>query len=114
MPMFAVAAIVIASIAAMPGNVMPVLGGMLSDFRSLDEGELGFVVASGTLAGLVTSISAPQWIGRIDVRVAVAFALALAAAGVLGLRYAPGFPALFAAQVAAGTASVVIASICLT
>ena len=114
MPGFAVAAIVIASIAAMAGNVMPVMAGMLSDLRALDEGELGFVVACGTLAGLVTSLAAPQWIARVDLRYAVGLALAVAALGLLGLRFAPSLATLFVTQILAGAASVVIASSCLT
>lgn len=114
MPVFAVAAIVIASIAAMPGNVLPVMAGLLSDFHSLDEVEVGFLIASGTLAGLLMSVTAPQWIARVDLRYAIAIALGLDAIGLLGLRFAPGVIALFAAQALAGAASVVIASVCLT
>ena len=114
MPIFAVAAIVIASIAAMPGNVLPVMAGMLADFHSLDEVELGFLIASGTLAGLLMSVAAPHWIGRVNLRYAVAIALALDAIGLLGLRFAPGAAALFFAQAMAGASSVVVASICLT
>ena len=114
MPIFAVAAIVIASIAAMPGNVLPVMAGMLSDFHSFDEVELGFLIASGTLAGLLTSITAPHWIGRVNLRYAIAVALLLAAIGLLGLRYAPGVVLLVFAQATAGASSIVVASICLT
>ena len=114
MPVFAVAAIVIASIAAMPGNVLPVMAGLLSDFHSLDEVEVGFLIASGTLAGLLISVTAPQWIARVDLRYAIAIALVLDAMGLLGLRFAPGVVALFAAQALAGASSVVIASVCLT
>ena len=108
------AAIVIASLAAMPGNVLPVMAGMLSDFHSLDEVELGFLIASGTLAGLLTSLTAPHWIGRVNLRYAVAIALALDAIGLLGLRFAPGVVALFAAQAMAGASGIVVASVCLT
>ena len=114
MPIFAVAAIVIASIAAMPGNVLPVMAGMLSDFHSLDEVELGFLVASGTFAGLLTSLTAPHWIGRVNLRYAIAIALTVAAIGLLGLRFAPGVVALVCAQAMAGASSIVVASICLT
>lgn len=114
MPIFAVAAIVIASIAAMPGNVLPVMAGMLSDFHALDEVELGFLVATGTLAGLVTSLTAPHWIGRVNLRYAITIALTFAAIGLLGLRYAPGVVALVCAQAMAGASSIVVASICLT
>jgi MFS transporter, DHA1 family, inner membrane transport protein len=114
MPTYAVAAIVIASIAAMPGNVLPVMAGILLDFHALDEVELGLLIASGTLAGLLTAVTAPQWIGRVNLRWAVAIALALDAAGLLGLRFAPGLIGLFLAQAMAGAASVVVASICLT
>jgi predicted MFS family arabinose efflux permease len=114
MPIFAVAAIVIASIAAMPGNVLPVMAGMLSDFHSLDEVELGLLVASGTFAGLLTSLTAPHWIGRVNLRYAVTIALTVAAIGQLGLRFAPGVVALVCAQAMAGASSIVVASICVT
>lgn len=114
MPIFAVAAIVIASIAAMPGNVLPVLAGMLAEFHSLDEVTLGFLIASGTLAGLGTAVTAPHWVGRVNLRVAVGIALALNAVALLGLRFAPGIVALFVAQALAGAANVVVASVCVT
>lgn len=114
MPIFAVAAIVIASIAAMPGNVLPVMAGMLSDFHSLDEVELGFLVATGTFAGLLTSLTAPHWIGRVNLRYAITAALMCAALGLLGLRFAPGGVAVVFAQAMAGASSIVVASICLT
>ncbi len=114
MPIFAVAAIVIASIAAMPGNVLPVMAGLLSDFHSLDEVEVGFLIATGTLTGLLISLSAPQWIARVDCRYAIAVALVVGAVGLLGLRFAPGAITLFMAQALAGGSSAIIASICLT
>ena len=114
MPTFAVAAIVIASIAAMPGNVLPVMAGLLSDFHSLDEIQVGFLIATGTLTGLLISLSAPQWIARVDCRYAIAVALVVDAIGLLGLRFAPGTVTLFAAQALAGGSSAIIASICLT
>jgi predicted MFS family arabinose efflux permease len=114
MPIFAVAAIVIASIAAMPGNVLPVMAGLLSDFHSLDEVEVGFLIATGTLAGLLISLSAPHWIARVDCRYAIALALVADAVGLLGLRFAPGTVSLFASQALAGGSSAVIASLCLT
>jgi len=114
MPISALAAIVISSIAGMPGNVLPVMGGLLADFRALDEGQLGVVVASGTFAGLVASLTAPQWVGRVNLRYAAGAALVVAAVGLLGLRYAPGFGSLFVAQVLCGASNVVVASSCLT
>ena len=98
----------------MPGNVLPVMAGMLSDFHSLDEVELGFLVASGTFAGLLTSLTAPHWIGRVNLRYAITIALLVAAIGLLGLRFAPGGVALVCAQAMAGASSIVVASICLT
>lgn len=108
------AAIVMASIAAMPGNVLPVLAGLLSEFHSLDEVTLGFLIASGTLAGLVAAVTAPHWIGRVNLRVAVGTALLVNAVGLLGLRFAPGIVVLFVAQALAGAANVVVASVCVT
>ncbi len=114
MPIFAVAAIVIASIAAMPGNVLPVMAGLLSDFHTLDEVEVGFLIATGTLTGLLISLSAPQWIARVDCRYAIAIALGTVALGLVGLRFAPGKATLFLAQALAGGSNAVIASLCLT
>lgn len=114
MPISAVAAIVIASIAAMPGNVLPVLAGMLAEFHSLDEVTLGFLIASGTLAGLGAALTAPHWVGRVNLRLAVGIALAANAVALLGLRFAPGIVALFVAQALAGAANVVVASVCVT
>lgn len=108
------AAIVIASVAAMPGNVMPVLAGLLSDFRSLDEVALGLLIASGTLAGLITSLTAPHWVGRVNLRYTIALALGAAALGLIGLRVAPGGVPLFLSQALAGAAAMVVACSCLT
>ena len=114
MPTFAVAAIVIASVAAIASNVMPVMAGLLLDFHAFDEATLGLLIASGTSAGLVASLSAPHWIGRVNLRQTLGIALVLDAIGLLGLRFAPGLTALFAAQMLAGASAIVIASGCLT
>lgn len=114
MPIHAVAAIVIASVAAIPSNVLPVMVGLLSDFRSLDEATLGLLIASGTSAGLVASLSAPHWIGRVNLRYVIGAALVVEGLGLLGLRFGPGIASLFVAQMLAGGAAIVVASGCLT
>lgn len=98
----------------MPSNVLPVMAGLLSDYRSLDEATLGLLIASGTSAGLVTSLSAPHWIGRVNLRYAIGTAIVVEAIGLLGLRFFPGVIALFVAQMLAGGAAIVVASCCLT
>jgi MFS transporter, DHA1 family, inner membrane transport protein len=114
MPAVAVFAILIASIAAMPGNVLPVTLGLLGAEHGLDAATLGYLVAVNTFAGLVTSLSAPYWMPRVGLRRAAAVLLVLNALGLLGLARAPGLAALFAAQIGLGVAAVGIASICIT
>ncbi len=98
----------------MPSNVLPVMAGLLSDFRALDEATLGLLIASGTSAGLVASLSAPHWIGRVNLRYVIGGALLVEGLGLLGLRFAPGIAWLFVAQMLAGGAAIVVASGCLT
>lgn len=114
MPAPAIVAILIASVGAMPGNVMPILSGLLADFHRLDEAEIGYFVASGTLAGLIASASAPYWISRIDLRWTVGGCLLLYASGLFALPRADSLAALFAIQFLLGGATIVIASGCVT
>jgi hypothetical protein len=59
MPIHAWVAIVLASTAAVPGNVLPVLAGMLADHYAIDEATIGYLIGANTLAGLVASLTAP-------------------------------------------------------
>jgi predicted MFS family arabinose efflux permease len=114
MPISAWFVIVLASAAAVPGNVLPVLAGLLSDHYSIDEAQVGYLIAANTLAGLLASVTGPYWISRVNFRHAAAFGLVLIPASLLGLGYAPGLPTLFLAEAFLGAANIVIASIALT
>jgi hypothetical protein len=114
MPPFAVFAIVIACVTALPANVLPVTLGLLSGRYALDPAQIGYLVAANTLAGLCTSLSAPYWLQRFGLRPLVAGLLVCMSVGILALGHVPGIGALFAAQVALGVAGVGIASICVS
>ncbi len=112
MSRLAIFAILIASIAAVPGNVLPVTLGLLTGKHGLDAAMLGYLVAANTFAGLLTSLSAPFWIRRVGLRPAITVLLVLNAAALVGLGQAPGLPWLFVMQLLLGIAGVGIASIC--
>jgi hypothetical protein len=114
MPLPAIAAILIASVAALPGNVMPVLSGLLADHHGLDEAHIGYFVAGGTLAGLIASATAPYWISRVDLRWLLGTCLLLCALGLVGLAHARSLGELFAIQFVLGGSSIVVASSCVT
>ncbi len=114
MPIHAIATILAASVCTMPGNVLPVLVGLLADAHRLNEAQIGYLISVNTMAGLVTAALAPYWITRINPKYAVGGCLALEACGLLGLSIAPSLPFLFLAQVMIGAATIGVASICLT
>jgi predicted MFS family arabinose efflux permease len=114
MPISAWAAILLASAAAIPGNVLPVLAGLLSDHYSIDEAQIGYLIAANTLAGLLASLTAPYWISRVNFRYAALLGVVLLPLALLGLGYAPGLTTLFLAEALLGAANIVIASIGLT
>jgi predicted MFS family arabinose efflux permease len=114
MPVQAWVAIVLASTAAVPGNVLPVLAGMLADHYSIDEATIGSLIGANTLAGLLTSATAPYWTSRVNFRYAAAVGFVAIPLALLGLGYAPGLVSLFCAEVFLGAGNIVIASICLT
>ncbi len=106
-------AIVISSIAAVPGNVLPVLVGLLSDHYAIDEAQLGYLIAVNTLTGLAVSLTAPVWIGRVNLRRAAGAALAASAAALLALGNAGSVAWLFLIEAVLGGSGIVIASIAL-
>jgi predicted MFS family arabinose efflux permease len=112
MPPVAIFAILIASVTALPANVLPVTLGLMTGRYDLDPAQIGYLVATNTLAGLCTSLSAPLWVHRFSLRPLVAIFLIVMALGLLALGHAPGLPALFAVQVVLGVTGVGIASIC--
>jgi len=114
MPSFAATAILIASVTAMPGNVLPVTLGLLATYHGLDSAEVGYLVATNTFAGLLTSITAPYWIRRVGLRRTVATCLILNALGVIALSEAGGLATLFPLQAVLGVTTVAIASICMS
>jgi MFS transporter, DHA1 family, inner membrane transport protein len=110
----AIFAILIASVTALPANVLPVTLGLLTGRYGLEPAQIGYLVAANTLAGLLTSLSAPYWVHRFNLRLLVAGFLVVMALGILALGRAPGLGALFAVQVVLGIAGVGIASICVS
>ena len=110
---FVVYAILIASVTALPANVLPVTLGLLSRAHGLGPRELGYLVAANTAAGLLTSISAPYWVSRFSLRPLAGTLLVVMLASLLGLGYAPTLSILFLMQVLIGVSAVGIASICL-
>jgi len=114
MPLQAWVAIVLASTAAVPGNVLPVLAGMLADHYSIDEATIGYLIGANTLAGLLTSVTAPYWTSRVNFRYAAAVGFSAIPLALLGLGYAPGLVSLFCAEALLGAGNIVIASISLT
>lgn len=114
MPLSAIVAVLVAGLAALPPNVMPVLSGLLAERHGLDDAEIGYFVASGQLAGLIASASAPYWIMRVDVRWLVGGCLLLYAALVSALTVSQPFVSLCALQFVLGGALVVVASSCVS
>lgn len=108
--------ILIAAVAALPPNVMPVLSRLLSDTHGLDEAQLGYFIASGTLAGLLASATAPFWITRVRIgmraRTLVIGCLLGYALGVHALAVVDGPPMLYALQFVLGGSTILIASTC--
>jgi hypothetical protein len=106
--------IALASVAALPPNVMPVLSRLIADVHGLDEAQLGYFVASGTTAGLLAAATAPLWIAAIGARVRelVIACLAAYAICVHALALVPGPPLLYALQFLLGGCAVVVASAC--
>lgn len=114
MPPLAIFAILIASVTALPANVLPVTLGLLTGRYDLDPAAIGYLVAANTLAGLCTSLSAPYWVHRFSLRVLVAAFLVVMALGIVALGRAPSLAVLFAVQVVLGVTAVGIASICVS
>jgi predicted MFS family arabinose efflux permease len=114
MPPVAVFAILIASVTALPANVLPVTLGLMTGRYGLDHAEIGYLVAVNTAAGLVTSLSAPYWVHRLSLRLLVAVFLIVMGLGVVALGHAPGLGVLFAVQMVLGVTGVGIASICVS
>jgi len=108
--------ILIAAVAALPPNVMPVLSRLLSDTHGLDEAQLGYFIASGTLAGLLASASAPFWITRVRIgmraRALVIGCLLGYGLGVHALAVVDGPPMLYALQFLLGGSTILVASTC--
>ena len=113
MPARAVFAVLIASVAAVPSNVMPVLAGLLAAFHQLDERQIGFFVSCGTVAGLTVSATAPYWIARANVRVLITACLCVYAVGLVALGFA-STAAIYPIQFVLGGTAVVVASCCIS
>ncbi|MGA0838583.1 MAG: hypothetical protein ACO3Z6_09195 [Pseudomonadales bacterium] len=114
MTRLALLAILIASVTAVPANVLPVTLGLLTERYDLTPTIIGYLVAANTLAGLLTSLTAPWWAHRLPLRPLVASLLVVMALGLVALGRAPSLPVLFAVQVVLGMTAVGIASICVS
>jgi len=114
MPPLAIFAILIASVTALPANVLPVTLGLLTGRYALEPAAIGYLVAANTLAGLCTSLSAPYWVHRFSLRVLVTVFLVVMAFGIVALGHAPSLTVLFGVQVVLGVTAVGIASICVS
>jgi hypothetical protein len=112
MPLSAFVVVLVAGIAALPPNVMPVLSGLLADRHGLDDAQIGYFVSSGQLAGLVASATAPYWITRVDVRWLVGACLVVYAVGVFALGRVVPLALLYAIQFVLGGVLVLVASSC--
>jgi hypothetical protein len=113
-PIAAWAAIILANVAATPGNVLPVLTGLLADRYAIDEADLGVLVAVNTCAGLATAVTAPRWIVAVNLQAAIAAACIVIAVALFGLGHAHAMASLYVAEAALGGGTVVIASIAMT
>jgi hypothetical protein len=109
MPLSAFVVVLVAGIAALPPNVMPVLSGLLADRHGLDDAQIGYFVSSGQLAGLVASATAPYWITRVDVRWLVGACLVVYAVGVFSLGRVMPLALLYAIQFVLGGVLVLVA-----
>ena len=111
MPLFAWVAIVVSSIAAMPGNVLPVLTTLLERHHHLDEATVGYLISVNTFAGLLTSATGPYWIHRVRYRPVMATCFAIHAVCLAGLGYVHGMAPLIVLQAVLGVVALVIASV---
>lgn len=114
MPKLAAFAILIASVTALPANVLPVTLGLLGERYGLSAADIGYLVATNTLAGLMTSLSAPYWAHRLPLRPMVALLLVAMSAGLVALGHAPTLPLLYLVQIVLGVTAVGTASICVS
>ena len=114
MTRLALLAILIASVTAVPANVLPVTLGLLTERYDLTPTLIGYLVAANTLAGLLTSLSAPWWAHRLPLRPLVGGLLVAMALGLVALGRAPSLPVLFGVQILLGMTAVGIASICVS
>ena len=113
-PIAAWAAIILANVAATPGNVLPVLAGLLADRYAIDEGDLGVLLAVNTCVGLLTAATAPRWIAAVNLQAAIAAACVVVPVALFGLGHAHDMAMLYVAEAALGGGAVAIASIAMT
>jgi len=114
MPLSAFVVVVVAGIAAIPPNVMPILSGLLAGHHGLDDAEIGYFVSSGQLAGLIASATAPYWINRVDLRWLVGTCLLVYAGGVFALGATQPHALLYVTQFVLGGLLVAVASSCVS
>ena len=108
------AAILISSALVVPGNVLPVLAGLLADNYHLDEQRIGYLLSANTTVALAVSASAPWWIARASLRWLVPLVMAVLSGAYLSLALVPGYGALLLLEMLIGAGAGTIASICYT
>jgi predicted MFS family arabinose efflux permease len=111
MPLFAWVAIVISSVAAMPGNVLPVLTTLFGAHHHIDEATVGYLISANTFAGLLASGAGPWWIGRVRYRPLMSACFAIHAVCLVGIGQVHDVPALLALQLVLGASAMVMASV---
>lgn len=102
----------LASIAAIPPNIMPVLSRLLAERHALDDATLGYFIGCGTLSGFLASVTAPYWVSRVRLDRTVGVALLAYALAIHGLDRVEGLAALYALQFLLNGLLVLVASIC--
>lgn len=103
---------VMAAIAALPPNVMPVLSRLLAETHALNDAQLGYFISSGTFAGFLASMSAPFWVHRVRSGLVIAIALTVYAIAAHALYLVSGHALLYSLQFLLNGSIVVVASVC--
>lgn len=113
-PRFTLAAILISSALSIPGNVMPILAGLLVDHYHIDERLIGYLISTNTAAALCVSTIAPWWITRIRLRLLVPAFVLIVAACYLLFALSPNFTGLLLLELVIGAAGGAVAAACYT
>jgi predicted MFS family arabinose efflux permease len=82
--------------------IMPAFLGLLGTRLALDAAQLGTLAGAESLAFAFTSLVAPFWINRVDLRVAMSVAVAVMVACTVATAFAPAFGPLLALRIVVG------------